>query len=203
MTLTVPAAPPAGQGTMVEARGVVKRYPVRGGEPFTAVAGVDFSLRRGECFGVLGPNGAGKSTMMRMISCVAEPSEGSLSVLGLPTADSGPRIRARIGVVPQDDALDRELTVRENLLVYGKYFGIPRAELRARATHASPSPRSACSPPPTYATGKTSRQSNSYCSQCSSSRPPSTRSASTPEPSRPWSAAYRSTTPSTCCETPS
>ena len=135
MTLTVPTPPSADQVvTMVEARGVVKRYPVRGGEPFTAVAGVDFSLKRGECFGVLGPNGAGKSTMMRMISCVAEPSEGSLSVLGLPTADNGPRIRARIGVVPQDDALDRELTVRENLLVYGRYFRIPRAELRARAT---------------------------------------------------------------------
>jgi lipooligosaccharide transport system ATP-binding protein len=133
MTLTEPAPPLADQVmTMVEARGVVKRYPVRGGEPFTAVAGVDFFLKRGECFGVLGPNGAGKSTMMRMISCVAEPSEGSLSVLGLPTAGNGPRIRARIGVVPQDDALDRELTVRENMLVYGKYFRIPRAELRTR-----------------------------------------------------------------------
>jgi lipooligosaccharide transport system ATP-binding protein len=133
MSLAAPA-PPSAPGPMVEARGVIKRYPTRGGEPFTAVAGIDFSMTRGECFGVLGPNGAGKSTTMRMIGCVAEPSEGSLSVLGLPTVGNGPRIRARIGVVPQDDALDRELTVRENLLVYGRYFRIPRAQLRTRTT---------------------------------------------------------------------
>jgi lipooligosaccharide transport system ATP-binding protein len=106
---------------LITARGLTKRF---GG--FTAVAGIDFELRRGEAFGFLGPNGAGKSSTMRMIGCVSPPSEGTLSIFGLDPVASGPAIRARLGVVPQDDTLDVELTVRENLLIYGRYFGLPR-----------------------------------------------------------------------------
>ena len=117
---------------MVDARDVVKRYRSRSAPEFTAVAGIDFQVARGECFGLLGPNGAGKSSTMRMISCVARPTGGSLRILGLDPATEGARIRARIGVVPQDDALDRELTVAENFLVYGRYFGLPKAVIRER-----------------------------------------------------------------------
>ncbi|MBR7837349.1 ABC transporter ATP-binding protein [Actinospica durhamensis] len=119
---------------MIEARGLFKRYPSRGGEPFTAVAGIDLDVRPGECFGLLGPNGAGKSTTMRMIGCVSRPTAGSLSILGLDAAVHGAAIRARIGVVPQDDALDSELTVAENFLVYGRYFGLGKRVIRERTT---------------------------------------------------------------------
>ncbi len=91
---------------------------------FRAVNGVSFALRSGEAFGFLGPNGAGKSSTMRMIGCVSPVSGGTLRVLGMDPPTHGRQIRARLGVVPQDDALDRELTVRENLLIYGRYFGL-------------------------------------------------------------------------------
>jgi lipooligosaccharide transport system ATP-binding protein len=120
---------------LVAASGLTKRYPGkdRRSPGFTAVDGIDFSLRRGEAFGVLGPNGAGKSSTMRMIACVSPPTAGTLRVLGMDPAVDGRRIRARLGVVPQDDALDRELTVRENLLIYGRYFGIPRQLIAERS----------------------------------------------------------------------
>ncbi|HTU73569.1 MAG TPA: ABC transporter ATP-binding protein [Trebonia sp.] len=112
---------------LVRARGLTKRF---GG--FTAVDGIDFELFQGEAFGFLGPNGAGKSSTMRMISCVSPPTGGELTILGWDPRREGPRIRARLGVVPQDDTLDVELTVRENLLVYGRYFGLSRAVIRER-----------------------------------------------------------------------
>ena len=106
---------------LVTATGLTKRFG-----DFTAVAGIDFELRRGEAFGFLGPNGAGKSSTMRMIGCVSPPTGGKLSIFGLDPVTQGPAIRARLGVVPQEDTLDVELTVRENLLIYGRYFGLPR-----------------------------------------------------------------------------
>ena len=120
---------------LVEAVGLVKRYPPRDrhSTPFVAVDGIDFALRRGEAFGFLGPNGAGKSSTMRMIACVSAPTGGLLRVLGMDPAADGRRIRARLGVVPQDDALDSELSVRENLLIYGRYFGLPKAVIAERS----------------------------------------------------------------------
>jgi lipooligosaccharide transport system ATP-binding protein len=112
----------------IEAVGLVKRFG-----DYLAVDGIDFSVRRGEAFGFLGPNGAGKSSTMRMIGCVSPVTAGSLRILGLDPAADGPAIRRRLGVVPQDDTLDMELTVRENLLVYGRYFDLPRREIRSRA----------------------------------------------------------------------
>src|SRR5215468_10694938 len=112
---------------MIRARGLVKRFG-----DFTAVDGIDFELHRGEAFGFLGPNGAGKSSTMRMIGCVSPPSGGELSILGLDPVADGSVIRARLGVVPQEDTLDTELTVRENLLVYGRYFGLSRDVIRER-----------------------------------------------------------------------
>ena len=115
-------------GALIRARGLVKRF----GES-TAVDGIDVDVAPGEAFGFLGPNGAGKSSTMRMIGAVSPPTAGELRVLGLDPAVDGPRIRARLGVVPQTDNLDLELTVAENLYVYGRYFGLPRATIRARA----------------------------------------------------------------------
>jgi lipooligosaccharide transport system ATP-binding protein len=114
---------------LVSAHGLVKRF----GE-FTAVGGIDVQVRPGEAFGFLGPNGAGKSSTMRMIACVSPRTEGDLRVLGMDPDVDGPRIRARIGVVPQTDSLDTELTVRQNLQIYGRYFGLSRAKVRAKAT---------------------------------------------------------------------
>ena len=113
---------------LIHARGLTKRF---GG--LTAVDGIDFDVRQGEAFGFLGPNGAGKSSTMRMIGCVSPRSEGELSVLGLDPEHDGPRIRSRLGVVPQQDTLDTELTVRENIVIYGRYFGLSRRELHQRA----------------------------------------------------------------------
>ncbi len=113
---------------MIEARGLVKRFG-----DFVAVDGIDVRVERGEAFGFLGPNGAGKSSTMRMVGCVSPVTGGTLRVLGLDPAVDGARIRARLGVVPQEDTLDVELTVRENLLVYGRYFGRSRAEVGERA----------------------------------------------------------------------
>jgi lipooligosaccharide transport system ATP-binding protein len=112
---------------LIRARGLVKRFG-----KFTAVNGIDFELYRGEAFGFLGPNGAGKSSTMRMIGCVSPPTAGELTILGLHPVADGPLIRARLGVVPQEDTLDVELTVRENLLIYGRYFGLPRDVIRER-----------------------------------------------------------------------
>jgi lipooligosaccharide transport system ATP-binding protein len=114
---------------LVQARGLSKRFGA-----FEAVRGIDVDVARGEVFGFLGPNGAGKSSTMRMIACVSPRSGGELQVLGLDPGTDGPRIRARIGVVPQLDNLDAELTVRQNLEIYGRYFGLPRAHVRAKAT---------------------------------------------------------------------
>ncbi|BET51645.1 ATP-binding cassette domain-containing protein [Kitasatospora aureofaciens] len=118
---------------MIRAKGLRKRYDAARGEGLTAVAGIDFEVRPGEAFGILGANGAGKSSTMRMIACTSPSTGGSLDVLGLDARTEGARIRARIGVVPQDDTVDVELTVRENLLIYGRYFGLPKAEIRRRA----------------------------------------------------------------------
>jgi lipooligosaccharide transport system ATP-binding protein len=112
---------------LIRARGLTKRFG-----DFTAVDGIDFELSRGEVFGFLGPNGAGKSSTMRMIGCVSPPSRGELTILGMDPAKDGPAIRARLGVVPQEDTLDVELTVRENLLIYGRYFGLRRDVIAER-----------------------------------------------------------------------
>ena len=93
---------------------------------------VGFDLYQGEAFGFLGPNGAGKSSTMRMIGCVSPPTLGELTILGYDPVRDGAAIRARLGVVPQEDTLDLELTVEENLLVYGRYFGLPRGVIRER-----------------------------------------------------------------------
>jgi len=101
---------------LVRARGLTKRFG-----SFTAVDGINFDLFHGEAFGFLGPNGAGKSSTMRMLGCVSPPTSGDLTILGGDPVLDGAAIRARLGVVPQEDTLDNELTVRENLLVYGRY----------------------------------------------------------------------------------
>jgi lipooligosaccharide transport system ATP-binding protein len=113
---------------LIEARGLTKRFG-----DFTAVDGIDFEVRRGETFGFLGPNGAGKTSTMRMIGAVSPVTAGTLRVLGLDPAVDGSRVKERMGVVPQQDTLDFELTVYENLLVYGRYFGIPKEVIHARA----------------------------------------------------------------------
>jgi lipooligosaccharide transport system ATP-binding protein len=113
---------------LIEARGLRKQFG-----DFTAVDGIDVSVQPGEAFGFLGPNGAGKSSTMRMIGCVSPPSGGTLRLFGLDALTDGRTIRAQMGVVPQLDNLDGELTVEENLVVYGRYFDIPRAECRRRA----------------------------------------------------------------------
>jgi lipooligosaccharide transport system ATP-binding protein len=113
---------------LIEARGLVKRFG-----DFTAVDGIDVDVRAGEAFGFLGPNGAGKSSTMRMIGCVSPPTGGELRILGMDPRREGPAIRARLGVCPQLDNLDPELTVRENLTTYARYFGIPRRVARERA----------------------------------------------------------------------
>jgi lipooligosaccharide transport system ATP-binding protein len=114
---------------LIHARDLTKRF----GE-FTAVDAIDFDVAAGESFGFLGPNGAGKTSTMRMIGCTSPISDGTLEVMGMNPAVHGPQIRARLGVVPQQDTLDTELTVRENLAIYGRYFGLSRAEVGRRAT---------------------------------------------------------------------
>jgi lipooligosaccharide transport system ATP-binding protein len=119
----------ASDSSLISARALVKRFG-----SFVAVDGIDFDVQRGEAFGFLGPNGAGKSSTMRMIGCVSPVTEGTLRILGLDPAVDGPAIRSRLGVVPQEDTLDLELTVRENLMIYGRYFDIGRPVLRERIT---------------------------------------------------------------------
>ncbi|MGQ0630248.1 MAG: ABC transporter ATP-binding protein [Sporichthyaceae bacterium] len=118
---------------LVHARGLVKRFGKDAATARTAVDGIDVDVHAGEAFAFLGPNGAGKSSTMRMIGCVSPVSAGTLRVLGMDPHTHGPAIRARIGVVPQEDSLDAELTVRENLLIYGRYFGMSWKGCRARA----------------------------------------------------------------------
>ena len=101
---------------------------------FTAVNRVDFSIEQGECFGFLGPNGAGKTTVMKMISCFLPPTSGDLLVFGMPVLENPSAIKARLGVMPQEDNLDPDLNVIENLIVYARYFGIGRREAEQRAT---------------------------------------------------------------------
>jgi lipooligosaccharide transport system ATP-binding protein len=117
---------------MIEASGLRKSFPSRSGAVVEAVRGIDVVVRRGEAFGFLGPNGAGKSSTMRMVAAVSPVTGGTLRILGMDPAVDGPRIRARIGVCPQEDTLDTELNVRDNLYIYGRYFGLPRAEVRQR-----------------------------------------------------------------------
>ena len=112
---------------LVRARGLTKQFG-----SFIAVDGIDFDLFRGEAFGFLGPNGAGKSSTMRMLGCVSPPTRGDLTILGGDPTRDGAAIRSRLGVVPQEDTLDSELSVRENLLVYGRYFGLPRKLINER-----------------------------------------------------------------------
>jgi lipooligosaccharide transport system ATP-binding protein len=113
---------------LISARGLTKRFGT-----FTAVDAIDFDVAPGESFGFLGPNGAGKTSTMRMIACVSPVTAGSLRILDLDPAADGARIRARLGVVPQQDTLDTELSVRDNLVIYGRYFGLSRAEAGRRA----------------------------------------------------------------------
>ncbi len=112
---------------MISARGLRKSFG-----DFEAVKGVDVEVRRGESFGFLGPNGAGKSSTMRMIAAVSPVSGGELRILGMDPDRDGPTVRSRLGVCPQEDTLDTELTVSDNLYVYGRYFGLPRKEVRQR-----------------------------------------------------------------------
>ncbi len=121
------AASSTGSDPLIHARGLTKRF-----DKLLAVDAIDLDVERGEAFGFLGPNGAGKTSTMRMIGCVSAPSAGELSVLGMNPVQDGPRIRARLGVVPQADTLDMELRVEENLLTYARYFDIPRDIARRR-----------------------------------------------------------------------
>jgi lipooligosaccharide transport system ATP-binding protein len=115
--------------SLVEARSLTKKFG-----DLTAVDAIDFDVAPGESFGFLGPNGAGKTSAMRMIGAVSPITDGSLRVLGMNPAVDGPEIRMRLGVVPQDDTLDTELSVAENLLIYGRYFDLPRPVIRERIT---------------------------------------------------------------------
>ena len=112
---------------MISATGLRKSFG-----DFEAVRGIALDVRRGEAFGFLGPNGAGKSSTMRMIAAVSPISGGELRILGLDPATDGPAIRGRLGVCPQEDTLDNELNVRDNLYIYGRYFGISKADVNAR-----------------------------------------------------------------------
>jgi lipooligosaccharide transport system ATP-binding protein len=123
----MPGAEP-GRRALIEGRKLTKRFG-----DFVAVNGIDFRVEAGEAFGFLGPNGAGKTSTRRMISCTSPLTDGELRVLDMDPATQGAEIRARLGAVPQEDSLDLELTVRENVLIYGRYFGLPRTVIRERA----------------------------------------------------------------------
>ena len=113
--------------TIIRAENLVKKYG-----DFTAVDGISFEIREGECFGFLGPNGAGKTTTIRMIHCVSPLTSGTLIVNGLPAGIDNRAIKAMTGVIPQEITLDIDLTVRENLLVFARFFDIPRREAKTR-----------------------------------------------------------------------
>jgi len=113
---------------VIEGRGLTKAYG-----NLVAVDGIDFAVEPGESFGLLGPNGAGKSTTMRLIGGTLDRTGGTLQVAGLDPGQEGPRVRAHLGVVPQQDNLDEELRVAENLIMYGRYFGLSRSHLKPKA----------------------------------------------------------------------
>jgi len=113
---------------VVSARGLTRDYGA-----LRAVDNIEFSIRRGECFGMLGPNGAGKTTVMRMVHCFMPPTAGSISVFGMDVTQMPSAVKAREGVMPQDDNLDPDLTSLENLVVYARYFDIPRRVSLGRA----------------------------------------------------------------------
>lgn len=113
--------------TIIRAENLVKKYG-----DFTAVDGISFEIREGECFGFLGPNGAGKTTTIRMIHCVSPLTSGTLVVNGQPAGIDNRAIKAKTGVIPQEITLDIDLTVRENLLVFARFFDIPRREAKTR-----------------------------------------------------------------------
>ncbi len=132
-TASLPLAPGgSAHGTpLVSARGLTKRYG-----SFTAVAGIDFDVRRGECFGFLGPNGAGKSSTIRMICCLSPLSGGELHIDGLDVRRQPRAVKSRLGVVSQDDNLDPDISVRQNLLFYARYFDLPHDVAARRADEA-------------------------------------------------------------------
>ena len=109
---------------LIVARGLTKKFG-----DFTAVDRIDFTVYRGESFGLLGPNGAGKSTTMRIIGATSQRTSGDITILGKDPEKFGPQIRAHLGVIPQKDNLDEQLTVTENLYIYGRYFEIGRAHV--------------------------------------------------------------------------
>jgi lipooligosaccharide transport system ATP-binding protein len=113
--------------SLIHARGLTKKFG-----DFTAVNGIDFDVVKGESFGLLGPNGAGKSTAMRMIGATSQRTSGDLTILDKDPEQFGPQIRAHLGVVPQQDNLDTQLSVTENLYVYGRYFGLSRKFLKGK-----------------------------------------------------------------------
>ncbi len=113
--------------SLIHARGLTKKFG-----DFVAVNGIDFDVHKGESFGLLGPNGAGKSTAMRMIGATSSRDAGVLTILGKDPDKHGPQIRAHLGVVPQQDNLDMQLSVSENLYIYGRYFGLPRAFVKGK-----------------------------------------------------------------------
>jgi lipooligosaccharide transport system ATP-binding protein len=118
---------------VIHAENLVKTYRSKGQPEVVAVGGLSFEVAPGESFGLLGPNGAGKSTTMKMIGAVSTRTAGELSILGLDPDRYGPEIRSRLGVVPQQDNLDGELNARENLFIYGRYFGLPAKVCHAKA----------------------------------------------------------------------
>ena len=126
---TARSSPEDGADVLIHAAGLRKSFG-----DFEAVKGIDVQVTAGESFGFLGPNGAGKSSTMRMIGCVSPPSGGTLRILGLDPATDGPAIRGQLGVCPQRDYLDEELTVEENMLTYGRYFGLSKQVVRQRTT---------------------------------------------------------------------
>ncbi len=119
---------PAEGSPIVVARHLIKRFG-----DFTAVDGISFDVRRGECFGFLGPNGAGKTTTMKMVYGFSKPTEGDLEVFGLSVSQHTRAIKARVGIAPQEMSLDPDLFVMQNLLIYANYFDLSRAEAKARA----------------------------------------------------------------------
>nr|MBA3430598.1 ATP-binding cassette domain-containing protein [Actinomycetota bacterium] len=118
---------PQDEQALIHAIGLTKKF-----DDFVAVDAIDFDVRRAEAFGFLGPNGAGKTSTMRMIGCTSPPTDGELRVIGMDTLSQSSEIKARIGVVPQIDNLDIEITVRENLEMYARYFDVPRVEASQR-----------------------------------------------------------------------
>ena len=113
--------------SLISARGLTKKFG-----DFTAVDAIDFDVAKGESFGLLGPNGAGKSTTMRIIAATSQRTSGTITVIGRDPEEHGPQIRAHLGVVPQQDNLDGELTVTENLFIYGRYFGLSKKFIRTK-----------------------------------------------------------------------